>query len=77
MSEFYTFMLDDLENMFYDCKSLTYLDISQLFINETPNLNEIFTGVISNITVIISDDINPALKEEISNLNIKNITEDN
>ena len=68
-----SYKLNNLEYMFCFCESLTYLDISQLKINRTSKLNGIFNGVISNITVKVSDDIDPALKKEIDKLNIKNI----
>ena len=74
MKNFYTSnKLNNLEYMFYNCEKLTYLDISNLKINSTSNLRLIFKGITSNISVIVSDDIDPSLKDEIEKLNIKNI----
>ena len=69
MGNFHTFELNDLEYMFYNCKNLNYLDISHLTIDFDSNLNGIFKGIISNITVIVNKDINPILKDEILKLN--------
>lgn len=63
MSNFFTNKLNTLDRMFYGCGNLSLLDISNLYTSSKININNIFQGVISNITVRVNKDINEVLKK--------------